>query len=166
MLALLPAVACSSGPRTTPPVTPGTSAQPRDVNIVARDNVFSPTFVDLVPGETVILHVINGGLDVHEVVIGGQTIQDAWEVAEANLPPIRPGVTPAVSVGPDLAGLRIVVRSGERMDVMWTVPGDPSAVAALIIGCHVAGHYAKGMRAPVRIAAQGAPAGQRTWRAG
>ena len=39
--------------------------------------------LDLVPGETVLLHVINGGLEVHEAVIGDAAVQDAWEVAEA-----------------------------------------------------------------------------------
>jgi len=143
---------CAQGPTTTPPVTPGTSAHPREVNLIARDDVFSPPSIDVVPGETVVLHVINGGLENHEAVIGDQRVQDAWEAAEANAPPVRPGVSPAISVAPDLAGLRIVVGSGVRMDVTWTVPSDPTVVAGLIVGCHVPGHYAKGMRIPVTVA--------------
>jgi uncharacterized cupredoxin-like copper-binding protein len=143
---------CSSAPTTTPPINPGTSGRPREVSIIARDDVFSPPAVDLVPGETVLLHVINGGLERHEVVIGDQQVQDAWETAEANQPPTRPGVTPPVSVPPGLEGLRVVVRSGERVDVTWTAPTDSSVVAGLIVGCHVPGHYAKGMHVPVRIA--------------
>jgi uncharacterized cupredoxin-like copper-binding protein len=158
LLASLFASACSAGPATTPPVTPGTSARPREVNIVAHDDVFSPPILDFVPGETVVLHVVNGGLELHEAVIGAQPVQDAWESAEANAPPTRPGVTPAISVPPDVAGLRIVVRSGERVDVTWTVPLDRVAVAALIVGCHVPGHYAKGMHVPVRIGTPGTPA--------
>ena len=146
---------CSSAPTTTPPVSPGTTGRPRDVNIVARDDVFSPPIVDLVPGETVVFHVINGGLESHEAIIGDQRVQDAWELAEANVPATRPGVTPAVSVPPGLAGLRIWVRSGERVDVVWAVPADPAQVSGLIVGCHVPGHYAKGMHVPVRIATQG-----------
>jgi uncharacterized cupredoxin-like copper-binding protein len=144
--------ACTGAPATTPAVTPGTSSQPRDVNIIARDDVFSPPVVDLVPGETVILHVINGGLEPHEAVIGDQTVQDAWEVAEANVPPTRPGETPAISIPPGVGGLRVFVHSGERVDVTWTVPPDPAAVSRLIVGCHVPGHYARGMHVPVRIA--------------
>ncbi len=49
-------------------------------------------------------------------------VQDAWEVAEAATVGAPPGPTPVVSVPPDVAGLRIVVRSGERVDVVWTVP--------------------------------------------
>ena len=150
---------CSAGPTTTPPVTPGTSAHPREVNIVASDYAFSPPFLDLVPGETVVFHLINGGLDVHEAVIGDQTVQDAWETAEANLPPVRPGVTPSLAVSPAVSGLRLVVRSGERNDVTWTVPTDPAAVTGLIVGCHIAGHYAKGMHVPVRIAGPAATTG-------
>jgi uncharacterized cupredoxin-like copper-binding protein len=128
------------------------------VNIIARDDVFSPPTVDLVPGETVLLHVINGGLEPHEAVIGDQQVQDAWETAEANQPPTRPGITPSVSVPPGLEGLRIVVRSGERVDVTWTVPPNPATVAGLIVGCHVPGHYAKGMHVPVHNASLNPPA--------
>jgi uncharacterized cupredoxin-like copper-binding protein len=143
--------ACTSAPTSTPPITPGTASRPRDVNIVARDDVFSPPVVDLVPGETVVFHVINGGLEPHEAVIGDRPVQDAWERAEADVPPARPGVSPAVSVDPGVAGLRIVVGSGARQDVAWTVPLDPAAVGQLIVGCHVPGHYAKGMHVPVRV---------------
>jgi uncharacterized cupredoxin-like copper-binding protein len=155
-VAALAAGGCSSAPTTTPPVHPGSSAAPRDVNIIARDYVFSPPVVDLVPGETVVFHVINGGLEPHEAIIGDQSVQDAWEIAEANVPPVRPGETPAVSVPPDVAGLRIYVRSGERLDVTWTVPIGQAAVNALIVGCHVPGHYAKGMHVAVRVATPGA----------
>lgn len=139
----------------TPPISPGTGGAPRDVNIIAKDYSFVPPVVDLVPGETVLLHVINGGLEVHEAIIGGQAVQDAWEIAEAATVGHPPGPTPAVSVPPDVAGVRIVVQSGERRDVVWTVPEDPAEVAALIFGCHIPGHYAKGMWVPVRVAPDG-----------
>src|SRR3954451_2140559 len=76
--------ACEAGPPpATPPIRPGRAAAPREVNIVMKDWVFLPDPVDLVPGETVVLHVINGGLEVHEAVIGPAAVQDAWEAAEA-----------------------------------------------------------------------------------
>ena len=101
---------------------PGASGAPREVNLIAKDYSFLPDALDLAPGETVLLHVINGGLEVHEAVIGDAAVQDAWEVAEAATVGAPPGPTPVVSVPPDVAGLRIVVRSGERVDVVWTVP--------------------------------------------
>lgn len=152
VLLALAAAACEGAEvQATPPISPGTGAAPREVNLIAKDYEFLPPVVDLVPGETILLHVINGGLDVHEAIIGDQAVQDAWEIAEAATIGHPPGPTPAVSVPPDVAGVRIVVESGERKDLVWTVPSDPAAVAALIFGCHIPGHYAKGMWAPTRI---------------
>jgi len=106
--------------------------------------------VDVVRGETVLLHLVNAGLDVHEAVIGDTATQDAWEAAEAAVAGAPPGPTPLVSVRPDLAGLRLVVRSGERADAIWTVP--PGA-GRMVVGCHIPGHWANGMRVPVMVIA-------------
>ena len=126
--AILLAAACEAGPPpATPPITPGTSGSPREVNLIARDYSFQPPTLDLAPGETVVLHVINGGLVTHEAILGDDRVQDAWEVAEAPHGDPPPGPTPVVSVPPDVAGVRIVVRSGERVDLQWTVPADAAA---------------------------------------
>lgn len=153
--------ACESGlAPPTPPIVPGNAAAPREVNIVAKDYSFLPATLDLVPGETVLLHVINGGLDIHEAIIGDSAVQDAWEGAEAAVDGGPPGAVPSPSVPPDLEGLRILVRSGERVDVMWTVPvgaddGVPGLTAGgaeepFFVGCHIPGHWALGMKIPVR----------------
>jgi uncharacterized cupredoxin-like copper-binding protein len=144
--------ACTGDSSATPPISPGTSATPRDVNIITKDYSFLPPEVDLVPGETVLLHVINGGLDVHEVVIGDTPVQDAWESAEAAAANPPPGPTPLVSVPAATAGFRIVVQSGQRVDLLWTVPTNPGA---LLIGCHIPGHWAKGMQASIRFVSPG-----------
>ena len=90
--------ACDSAAATpTPPIVPGASAAPRAVNIIAKDYAFLPDAIDFVPGETVLLHVINGGLEVHEAVIGDASVQDAWEVAEAATAGSPPGPTPVVT---------------------------------------------------------------------
>ncbi len=135
----------------TPPIKPGTLAAPREVNIVAKDYSFIPPAIEVAPGETVLFHVINGGLVTHEAIIGDQAAQDAWEIAEAATADAPPGPTPLVSVPPAVGGLRIVVRSGERRDALYTVPG----AGELFVGCHIPGHYAKGMSAPVRLVAAG-----------
>lgn len=141
-------MACDAvGPVATGPITPGSSAAPREVNLIAKDYSFLPDSLDLAPGETILLHVINGGLEVHEAVIGDASVQAAWEIAEAATVGAPPGPTPVVSVPPDVAGLRVVVRSGERVDVIWTAP---SVTAPLIVGCHIPGHWEKGMQIPVR----------------
>lgn len=150
LLTLAVAGACEAGaPPATPPVVPGSSARPREVNIIAKDYAFLPDAVDLAPGETVLLHVINGGLEIHEAIIGDARVQDAWEAAEAATAGAPPGPTPVVSVPPDVAGVRIVVRSGERVDLVWTVPAD-AAATPWIVGCHIPGHWARGMQVPVR----------------
>jgi hypothetical protein len=143
---------CTSGPpAATGPIVPGGSSTPREVNIIAKDYAFLPDAVDLVPGETVLLHVINGGLEVHEAVIGDAAVQDAWEVAEAATAGRPPGPTPVVSVPPEASGLRIVVGSGERVDVVWTVPeAAPQGPTPWVVGCHISGHWARGMQVPVR----------------
>jgi uncharacterized cupredoxin-like copper-binding protein len=144
--------ACSADSVATPPISPGTSTTPRDVNIIAKDYSFEPPEVDLVPGETVLLHVINGGLEVHEVVIGDASVQDTWEAAEAAAANPPPGPTPVVTVPAGTGGLRIVVQSGQLMNVLWTVPAQPGA---LLIGCHIPGHWAKGMQASIRFVTPG-----------
>lgn len=146
---------CDAGPPpATPPIVPGSTGAPREVNVVLKDWIFLPDPVDVVPGETVVLHVINGGLEVHELVIGDQAVQDAWEKAEAVFADPPPGPTPVVSVPPEVAGIRVVVASGQRIDLTWTVPGS-ATVAGLVFGCHIPGHWAKGMRAAVRVAPSG-----------
>jgi FtsP/CotA-like multicopper oxidase with cupredoxin domain len=101
--------------------------------------------------------VINGGLEVHEAVIGDEDVQAAWEAAEAATIGAPPGPTPTVSVPPDVSGVRIVVRSGERVDLRWTVPADvltASTPAAWTVGCHIPGHLANGMSIPIRWIAE------------
>jgi uncharacterized cupredoxin-like copper-binding protein len=131
---------------------PGRSSAPREVNLIAKDYSFVPDAIDLAPGETVLLHVINGGLEVHEAVFGDAAVQGAWEIAEAATAGAPPGPTPLVSVPPDVAGLRIVVRSGERVDVVWSVPARVAAsggTSPWVIGCHIPGHLARGMQIPI-----------------
>jgi uncharacterized cupredoxin-like copper-binding protein len=149
-------VACEAGPPATPAITPGTSTQPRVVVIVAKDYTYAPAVVDLVPGETVVLQVINGGLALHEAVLGAQAVQDAWEAADTAYASAPPGAEPQVSVAPEGGGLRILVRSGERVDVTWTVPADAATGgAAWYVGCHIPGHWSQGMVVPVRFVGPG-----------
>jgi uncharacterized cupredoxin-like copper-binding protein len=146
------ATACEAGPApATPPVTPAAPDRPREVNVILKDWLFVPDPVDVVPGETVLLHVVNGGLEIHELVIGDAAVQAAWEAAEAAAADPPPGPTPVVTVPAERAGLRVVVPSGQRVDVTWTVPDAPAGVERLLLGCHIPGHWAKGMRATLRV---------------
>jgi uncharacterized cupredoxin-like copper-binding protein len=148
---------CASAPAATGPISPGASGSPREVNVIAKDYSFLPDSLDLVPGETVLLHVINGGLVVHEAVIGDASVQNAWEAAEAATSSAPPGPTPVVSVPPGVSGIRIVVASGQRVDLSWTVPPGVAAPSAApwIVGCHIPGHWERGMQIPVHWVASG-----------
>lgn len=130
---------------------PGTSGAPREVNVIAKDWQFLPPTVDVVPGETVVFHIVNGGLDIHEAVIGDDAVQDAWEAAEAATVGHPPGPTPVVSVPPEVAGVRVVVASGQRVDVTWTAPVPDGADPGVLIGCHIPGHWERGMVVPIRF---------------
>jgi hypothetical protein len=156
--ALLAAVAAVLGacdaaaPGPTPPIEPGTAVAPREVNIVARDYAYVPSVVDLVPGETLVLHVINGGLDVHEAILADLDDQLAWEAAEAPHAEPPPGPTPTVDEPAGWRGVRAVAGSGERVDITWTVPADAATAAGgWFVGCHIPGHWAKGMVVPIRF---------------
>ena len=117
-----------------------------------RDYAYVPPEVDLVPGETVVLHVINGGLEIHEAVLGDMPAQQVWETAEAATVSAPPGPTPFVSPPPGFDGTRIVAGSGQQVDVVWTVPPDAAASSSgWFVGCHIPGHWAKGMVVPVRF---------------
>ena len=154
--------ACADTSREAPatPIVPGSVVSPREVNLIARDYAFVPDALELVPGETIVLHVVNAGLVVHEAVIGDESVQDAWETAEAAVAGAPPGPTPVVSVPFAVAGVRVVVRSGERVDVTITVPGnagsaegsgeDAASGPGWLVGCHIPGHFARGMQVPVR----------------
>ena len=116
------AAACDTGaPAGTPPITPGTSAAPREVNVVTRDYAFVPSVVDLAPGETVLLHVVNFGLEEHEAVFGTLDAQLAWEAGEeADRRRIRPGPTPFVAAA---RGLRRASGSSSGRGSGSTSPG-------------------------------------------
>lgn len=153
VLVALAVVGCSDAEVVaTPPVVPGSSASPREVNLITKDYSYLPDVLDLVPGETVLLHVVNGGLATHEAVIGDVATQDAWAAAEAGTDEAPPGPTPVVSVPPDVAGLRVVVTSGQRVDVVWTVPLAAAVDGPYVVACHIPGHLERGMQIPVRWA--------------
>lgn len=147
------AAGCETGvPGVTRPISPGTSGAPREVNIIARDYAYVPSMVDLVPGETVLLHVVNGGLETHEAILGDAGAQLAWEAAEGVNVDLPPGPTPDVPPPSGFDGVRVVVGSGQRLDVTWTVPpGAATATGGWFVGCHIPGHWQKGMVVPVRF---------------
>lgn len=146
-------IGCASTVPATPRITPGIVSAPRQVNLIMKDYLYMPGIVDLVPGETIQLNVINGGLDTHEVVIGPQDVQAAWAEAERPAANPPPGPTPKVSVPPELEGVRVVAKSGETRTIIYTVPDDFSEL--LLLQCHISDHLERGMAGAVRFVAPG-----------
>jgi uncharacterized cupredoxin-like copper-binding protein len=142
---------CASGePVVTPVPSAGRPDAPREVNVIAKDYLFVPDPVDVIPGETVLIHFVNGGLVDHELVIGDASVQEAWERAWAATVGGPPGATPVPPPG-DEAGIRVLAPSGQRVDLVWTVPDDSALLGRTLFGCHLPGHWQRGMRASLRI---------------
>lgn len=139
----------AGAPAPAPDVTrPGTAESPRPVNVIMRDYRFDPTPIYLVPGETVRLNVVNGGLVEHELVLGDAAIQQAWSQADAAATPPGPFASaPPASVAPGLGGLRLVLASGATTTVDYVV----SAMGSLELICHLPGHAERGMVGEVKL---------------
>ena len=134
---------------------PGTPDAPRDVTVIMRDYRFDPTPIVLVPGETVRLTVLNGGLVEHELTLGDEAVQAAWARADAAATPPAPFATPPpASVPPGTGGLRLLLGSGEQAEVAYSVPESGS----LSLVCHLPGHVERGMTGAVEL--RDAPVGR------
>jgi uncharacterized cupredoxin-like copper-binding protein len=138
----------AGAPSPTPDLSrPGTADVPRSVNVIMRDYRFDPTPMYLVPGETVRLNVVNGGLVEHELVLGDAALQQAWSRADAAATPPGPFATaPAASVAPGLGGVRLVLASGSATTVDYAVP-----TGSIEMICHLPGHAERGMVGQVRL---------------
>ena len=127
---------------------PGTTTQPRDVTVIMRDYRFDPTPIVLVPGETVRLTILNGGLVAHDLVLGDEAVQRAWRLADAKAsPPGLLATPPPASVAPGTGGLRVLLGSGQQAVVEYTVPLD----GPLALYCHISGHAERGMVGSVEL---------------
>ena len=104
----------------------------RTVEIRIHFSTFSPSAIDVRPGETIWFVVANTDPIDHEFIIGDEAVQDAHERGtEAHHSP-RPG--------------EMTVPAGETVTTIYTF-GDED----LIFGCHLPGHYAYGMRGLIAV---------------
>ena len=126
--------------RSAPPPTigsPGTPASPRAVTVIMRDYLFDPRPLVLIRGETVRLTIFDEGMLPHEFALGGLSVQDAWERADAAAtPPVPFATPPPASVLPSTGGLRVFLWPGESATVDYTVPES----GGLALMCHLPGH--------------------------
>ena len=99
-----------------------------------RYSRFEPALIEVRPGETVRFVVRNADPIDHEFILGDAAVQRAHERGTEAYHPPRPG---EMSVAP--------LVTAETTYTFPDAPGD------LILGCHLPGHFAYGMRAEVRI---------------
>lgn len=137
-----------------PPVvaSPGTAANPRPVNVIMRDYLFDPRPIVLIPGETVRFTIIDAGTLPHEFALGDQSVQDAWEAADAvATPPGAFATAPPASVPAGTGGVRILLNPGQEASVDYTVP----LTGTLQLLCHLPGHIEHGMTGQLQLQAGG-----------
>jgi uncharacterized cupredoxin-like copper-binding protein len=129
---------------------PGSVESPRAVNVILRDYAFNPTPLHLVRGEHVRFELINAGLVDHEFVLGDATVQAAWRASHERATPPAPFATPPpASVPPATAGVRVLLRPGERASIDYGVPVAPAEPLHLV--CHLPGHVEQGMVGRVEL---------------
>lgn len=137
--------------RSAPPPTigsPGTPASPRAVTVIMRDYLFDPRPLVLIRGETVRLTIFDEGMLPHEFALGGLSVQDAWERADAAAtPPVPFATPPPASVLPSTGGLRVFLWPGELATVDYTVPES----GGLALMCHLPGHIEHGMIGQLQV---------------
>ena len=104
------------------------------VHVRLRYSRFQPSTFSFDAGTTVTFVVENADPIDHEFILGDRAVQIAHERGTEAYHPPRPG--------------EMTVPAGETLSTTYTFtqPGD------LILGCHLPGHYAYGMRAVVHVA--------------
>lgn len=109
----------------------------RVIEIEAADDFsFTPAEVSVSVGETVTFRVVNTGNLPHDFTIGDAQLQDQHEEEMAS------GEMHGVS-DPNAMSLE----PGETNELTWTF----TESGTILIGCHVPGHYAAGMKGTLDI---------------
>jgi uncharacterized cupredoxin-like copper-binding protein len=146
-LAILPAVAlliaaCSSGtgstasPSSAPSLEPSTSAEATRIDVKLTDALqMEPATMTVPAGVPVTFVVTNSGAIEHEFFLGDEAAQ-----AEHEQEMQQGGMAHDEEMG-------IGLEPGETKELTVTLP----EAGTIIAGCHVAGHYAGGMKATVEI---------------
>jgi uncharacterized cupredoxin-like copper-binding protein len=105
----------------------------RTVHVRIHYSRFEPARFAFDPGETVTFVVENADPIDHEFILGDETVQLAHERGTEAYHPPRPGEMSAPA--------------GETATTTYTF----AQAGPLIVGCHLPGHYAYGMRSEVTV---------------
>jgi len=110
----------------------------RVVDIVAQDDfTFTPASLPVAVGETITFRVTNEGAIPHDFTLGRSDLQDAHDIEMAEMEGM------AMEDEPNA----FMIEPGQTKELTWhfTEPGE------VLIGCHVVGHYAAGMKATISV---------------
>jgi uncharacterized cupredoxin-like copper-binding protein len=120
------------------------SAADRTIDITASDDLtFSPDSVDVRVGETVTFRVTNDGETDHDFTLGPEEVQIEHDEEMAEMGDM--GDMGHMAADPNA----ITVPSGETRDLTWHFTQE----GTVLIGCHVPGHYAGGMKGEIHVGA-------------
>lgn len=126
----------------------------RTIEITMVDIAFEPTTVTVPAGEAITFVFVNDGAVVHEAVFGNEAVQEDHEAEMAEMGGMEMDDSdmdgsndgdgahsedvPSISLEPGATGeIEVTFDTGDEM----------------IIGCHVPGHWAAGMRVDVDVEA-------------
>jgi uncharacterized cupredoxin-like copper-binding protein len=119
----------------------GTDANPRVIQLTIDGYRFVPNAIEVTVGETVRFVVANPTDMAHEVYIGTPAEQTADEAAHSSTPPMQqPNLTVQYGYGVYLAAYSSV-------EFRYHF----SNADVVMIGCHLPGHWANGMKAAITV---------------
>lgn len=119
----------------------GTDANPRVVQITITGFRFVPDTIDVTRGESVQFVIHNPTDQAHELYIGSPTEQQADETAHASASPME---QPQVSTRYGY-GVYLPAYSDSEFRYHFSTGSE------VMIGCHLPGHWAAGMKAAITV---------------
>lgn len=134
VVAALGVTACGSGESATSP------SATKTINVTMTDNKFTPSSLTVEKGQKVVFRFTNDGKVDHEAILGTEAEQVDHEEE------MRGG---SAMGGMDHGGPAeaITVKPGKTATLTRTFDN----AGTMTIGCHVAGHYASGMKATINV---------------
>ncbi len=107
----------------------------RTVEVQTTDSLkFDPASIEVAAGATITFVVTNDTSVPHEFVLGDEAYQDSHGDAMAN-------------EEMNHEGNAVTLEPGDTQELTWTF----SDAGEVIYACHVAGHYASGMRGTISV---------------
>lgn len=134
-----PAAAASASTARAAAEPPALPAMQRRVDVEMKDNVFSPTTLDVKLGETVTFVFTNTGEATHDAFLGDEAAQEEHENE------MRARKDPSQHHAGHEGGVTVAPGETGTMQQRFDEPGP------FEIGCHELGHYAAGMTILINV---------------